>query len=69
MTVKWKTLFTQLLIWMAAEAVLTVVGLDDLADYGEFVFDHAVHLKAQACDTITAVVPLTTSTIAHIDFV
>lgn len=39
MQVRWKKLLLQTLIWVATEALLTVAGLDDLADYSEFLFD------------------------------
>ncbi|MEL6160764.1 MAG: hypothetical protein AAFQ40_01530 [Cyanobacteria bacterium J06623_5] len=32
-----KTLFPRLLFWLAAEIVLNLVGLDNLADYSEFI--------------------------------
>jgi hypothetical protein len=31
---------TNLLIWLTAEVLLNLVGLDNWADYAEFVFDH-----------------------------
>ncbi|UBF27897.1 hypothetical protein K9N68_08370 [Kovacikia minuta CCNUW1] len=34
----WKSAFVKTTIWLAAEVLLTVVGLDNLADYSEFVF-------------------------------
>ncbi|WP_421658951.1 hypothetical protein [Leptothermofonsia sp. ETS-13] len=30
---------TKATIWLAAEILLTVVGLDNLADYSEFIFE------------------------------
>ena len=39
MKVRWKTLFTKTLIWLAAEIVLNSMGLDTLADYSEFLFE------------------------------
>ena len=35
--IKWHKLITNLIIWLTAEILLTCLGLDDLADYGEFV--------------------------------
>ena len=32
-------LLAKVLLWLAAEVVLNLVGLDDLADYSEFVFE------------------------------
>ena len=39
MEIRWKTLLTKTLIWLAAEIILNCVGVDTLADYSEFVFD------------------------------
>lgn len=36
MQVRWKRLLLQSLLWLAAEVILTSIGLDDLADYGEY---------------------------------
>lgn len=32
-------LFTKTIAWLVAEVVLNLAGLDNLADYSEFVFD------------------------------
>jgi hypothetical protein len=32
----WKKRLTKVSAWIAAEVVLTTVGLDNVADYGEF---------------------------------
>jgi hypothetical protein len=39
MQIKWKKLVTQIIFWLVAEIILNLLGLDNLADYGEFVFD------------------------------
>ena len=39
MQVKWKKLLAKTVIWLAAEILLNFLGVDDLADYGEFIFD------------------------------
>jgi hypothetical protein len=38
MKIHWKTLFIKGLTWILTEILLVLVGLDDIADYGEFVF-------------------------------
>ena len=38
MQVRWKKLMTQATLWLMAEVVLSVMGLDDLADYSEYYF-------------------------------
>ncbi|MDY6806409.1 MAG: hypothetical protein SXA11_21735 [Cyanobacteriota bacterium] len=39
MKVRWKKLLITLTVWLFLEILLNVMGLDDLADYGEFVFE------------------------------
>ena len=36
MKVRWKIFLGRIAIWLAAEIFLTCLGLDDLADYSEF---------------------------------
>ena len=38
MQVRWKILFTKAIIWLGSEIFLNCVGLDNLADYSEYVF-------------------------------
>lgn len=35
----WKMALIKTIIWLTTEILLTIVGLDNLADYSEFVFD------------------------------
>ncbi len=37
MNVKWSKLVLKTIIWLSAEMYLTAIGLDNMADYGEFV--------------------------------
>ncbi len=37
--VHWKKLFLTATIWLATEICFTLLGIDDLADYTEFVYD------------------------------
>ena len=39
MKVIWKQNLYRVIVWLAAEIILNCVGLDDLADYSEFVFE------------------------------
>ena len=41
----WRQLFLKLTVWLSAEIVLGVMGLDNLADYSEFVFQQRVLLQ------------------------
>jgi hypothetical protein len=36
----WLQIFTRTFIWLLAELVFNLYGLDDLADYSEFIFRH-----------------------------
>lgn len=39
MSIKWNKLLAYLFLWIVSEVILNVTGLDDLADYSEFLFD------------------------------
>lgn len=39
MKVHWKNLLTKTVVWLAGEILLNCLGLDNLADYSEFVFE------------------------------
>ncbi len=36
MNVKWKILANKLILWLAIEILLNCLGLDNIADYGDF---------------------------------
>lgn len=40
MKIQWTKLIFKTVIWFATELTLTCLGLDDLADYTEFVFQN-----------------------------
>lgn len=40
MNVQWNRLIARVAIWVVAEVVLNLIGLDTLADYSEFFFEH-----------------------------
>ncbi len=35
----WKSILLRTTVWLAAEVMLGVIGLDDLADYSEYLFE------------------------------
>lgn len=37
--VKWKKFICQILIWLVAEIYLSILGVDNLADYSEFLVE------------------------------
>ena len=42
MKVRWKRTVVEITVWLVAEIVLNFVGLDNLADYSEFLFKYKV---------------------------
>ncbi|MEM8808856.1 MAG: hypothetical protein AAGF01_22790 [Cyanobacteria bacterium P01_G01_bin.38] len=46
---KYQKVFARTLVWLTAEVILTLLGIDDLADYSEFIFErNAVVLQRRA---------------------
>ena len=41
MKIRWRKLLLKLTIWLVVEIVLNLMGLDDMADYSEFLFTHS----------------------------
>ena len=37
--IKWKKLLLETSIWFIAEIILSLIGIDDLADYSEFLLE------------------------------
>ena len=35
----WKSILLRTTVWLAAEVMLGIIGLDDLADYSEYLFE------------------------------
>lgn len=36
MKIQWKVLLVKIIVWLVAEILFTCLGLDDIADYSEF---------------------------------
>ncbi|MEM9163248.1 MAG: hypothetical protein AAGC54_09285 [Cyanobacteria bacterium P01_F01_bin.4] len=44
---KYQKVFARTIVWVTAEVILTLLGIDDLADYSEFIFErNAVVLQS-----------------------
>jgi hypothetical protein len=56
MQVYWKTLILKIVSWIIAEVILNLAGLDNLANYGEFIYKP--YLSTQAGETSVAIVLL-----------
>ena len=64
MEIRWRKLIVSLLIWLAAELCLNVIGMDDLADCSEFVFEkHQMMLSGSPISGQVFVVAPTSPTI------
>lgn len=48
MHVQWPKLLFKASFWLCTEIALTFLGLDDLADYGEFIFQHRACPQSQS---------------------
>lgn len=46
MNVRWQKLLVKISFWLAAEILLNLLGIDDLADYSEFLIDNK-HFNAK----------------------
>lgn len=53
MGVQWTEFVLKVVVWLGAEIALTCLGLDDLADYGEFRTQmHSSFLMAEVSETL-----------------
>ncbi len=48
MNVRWKIFLSRMVFWLAAEISLSCLGLDDLADYSEFLHEEKYVLVRQS---------------------
>ncbi|MEM9485056.1 MAG: hypothetical protein AAGA83_15365 [Cyanobacteria bacterium P01_F01_bin.116] len=39
MDIRWKVTLGRLFVWLAAEIIFSMLGIDDLADYSEFLLE------------------------------
>ncbi len=46
--IHWKILLSRIVVWLAAEISLSFLGLDDLADYSEFLYEEKYVLVRQS---------------------
>ena len=45
---QWQQLFLKVLFWLALEAVFNLIGIDDLADYSEFLITPKTTMSYQS---------------------
>jgi hypothetical protein len=57
MKTQWKKIWVKATFWLATELVLNLLGLDNLADYSEFIFEQEVAIATHQ-PQIVVVAPL-----------
>ncbi|MEW6497162.1 MAG: hypothetical protein AB1589_32365 [Cyanobacteriota bacterium] len=51
MQTQWQKIFVKITFWLIVEIVLNLLGLDNLADYSEFVFEgKTLTVKSYICE-------------------
>ena len=56
MNIRWQKLLAKMSFWLATEIILNLVGIDDLADYSEFIYENPNFTAKIGC--ISAIVPM-----------
>jgi hypothetical protein len=57
MKMQWQKVLVKTTIWLAAEILLSLLGLDDLADYSEFIFERHLIVTSYLTLSITSQAP------------
>ena len=52
MNIEWEKIIFKIVFWLAVEVVLNLIGIDDLADYSEFVLTPKIMIRADRCATV-----------------
>lgn len=55
MKARWKRLMLEITVWLVAEIVLNLLGLDNLADYSEFIFQSKFLLVSNSLELSTTI--------------
>lgn len=50
MMIQWRKLYIKAILWLGTEIFLTLIGLDDLADYGEFLYERKEVISMRGMD-------------------
>ena len=56
MNVRWRKLLVKTSFWLATEIILNLVGIDDLADYSEFIYENPNFTAKIGC--VSAMAPM-----------
>lgn len=58
MKVEWKKMVVKITVWVAAEIILNLIGLDNLANYTEFVYEQDMVILTDLYQTVIITPPL-----------
>ena len=47
MKTNWQKLITKIFLWLLVEAIFNLIGIDDLADYSEFLLMPKITIQAE----------------------
>jgi hypothetical protein len=56
MNIRWQKLLVKMSFWLATEIILNLVGIDDLADYSEFIYENKYFGAKMGC--VSSMVPM-----------
>ncbi|MEB3217979.1 MAG: hypothetical protein VKN72_17350 [Nostocales cyanobacterium 94392] len=56
MNIRWQKLLVKTFFWLATEIVLNLIGIDDLADYSEFIFENKNLTTNVGCISIVSMI-------------
>ncbi len=54
---QWKTILVKASFWLVTEIILNLLGLDNLADYSEFLFEKEVALSTYQSQVVVVASP------------
>jgi hypothetical protein len=58
MSIQWKRLLLKITVWLVIEIILNILGLDNLADYSEFVYEQEVLAASHGASVAIVMPPL-----------
>ena len=58
MKVQWQKMVVKITVWVVAEIILNLIGLDNVAEYTEFVFEQDMVILTDLYQTVIITPPL-----------
>ena len=56
MKLQWRKLLVKTTVWIAAEIILNLLGLDNLADYSEFIYEQEIAVLSHSPQPTTLII-------------